>query len=433
MSKKILKLTIHRGTHEIGGTCVELATESTRILIDIGLPLVDEDGQSFKLGNYFNLNKAELVERKIAKDILGLYREDKYNKPPDAILISHSHPDHYGLLPFVKPDIPLYLSEGCQELIKATYYFRGLDSFLKTTEIVENQKSVSIGDFKITPYLVDHSGFDAYAFLIEAEGKRVFYSGDFRGHGKKSSLFDRFIADPPEDIDYLIMEGTGIEGKDCDYEKEDELRDRLVTIFKEKSGLVFFACSSQNIDRISSLYSACRRSGRILVLDPYTVHLLDVLRKRAPSIPQFDFKDIRVFFTSDSNTRRLANDKILYKYKDSKITYDEIEEKKDSLVVKPSYGIRKAFAKKGYIEGSILIYSMWGGYYENEKPFWDEYDISPMHVHTSGHAGVTQLKKFASALNPTTIIPVHTMSPDKFPDYFGDKVKMLSDGKSTEL
>ena len=428
-----MKLTIHRGTHEIGGTCVELATESTRILIDIGLPLVDEDGQSFKLGNYLDLSKAELVKKKLAKDISGLYKEDIKNKPPDAILISHSHPDHYGLMPFVKSQIPLYLSEGCLELIKATYYFRGLDPVFKAVEIIDNIKRFSIGDFKITPYLVDHSGFDAYAFLIEAEGKRVFYSGDFRGHGKKSSLFDRFIADPPEDIDYLIMEGTGIDGKEGYCEKEDELRDRLVTIFKEKSGLVFFACSSQNIDRISSLYSACRRSGRILVLDPYTVHLLDVLRKRAPSIPQFDFKDIRVFFTSDSNTRRLADDKILYKYKDSKITYDEIEEKKDSLVVKPSYGIRKAFAKKGYIEGSTLIYSMWGGYYENEKPFWDEYDISPMHVHTSGHAGVTQLKKFASALNPTTIIPVHTMSPDKFPDYFGDKVKMLSDGKSTEL
>jgi ribonuclease J len=428
-----MNLTIHRGTHEIGGTCVELATENTRILIDIGLPLVDEDGQSFKLGNYLDLSKAELVEKKLAKDISGLYKEDVESKQPDAILISHSHPDHYGLMPFVKSQIPLYLSEGCLELIKATYYFRGLDPIFKTLDIIENKKCFSIGDFKITPYLVDHSGFDAYAFLIEAEGKRVFYSGDFRGHGKKSSLFDRFIADPPEDIDYLIMEGTGIDGKPGYCEKEAELRDRLVTIFKKKSGLVFFACSSQNIDRISSLYSACRRSGRILVLDPYTVHLLDVLRKRAPSIPQFDFKDIRVFFTSDSNTRRLADDKILYKYKDSKITYDEIDEKKDSLVVKPSYGIRKAFAKKGYIEGSTLIYSMWGGYYENEKPFWDEYDISPMHVHTSGHAGITQLKEFASALNPTTIIPVHTLSPDKFPKYFGNKVKMLSDGKSTEL
>jgi ribonuclease J len=428
-----MNLTIHRGTHEIGGSCVELATENSRILIDIGLPLVDEEGQSFKLGNYLDLSKAELIERKIAKDIRGIYKEDIDSKPPDAILISHSHPDHYGLMPFVKPQIPFYLSEGCLELIKATYYFRGLDPISETVEIVEHQKDISIGDFKITPYLVDHSGFDAYAFLIEAEGKRIFYSGDFRGHGKKSALYERFIATPPEDTDYLIMEGTGIEGKDGDYEKEEDLRDKLVTIFKEKTGLIFFACSSQNIDRISSLYSACRRSGRILVLDPYTVYLLDVLRKRASTIPQFDFKDIRVFFTSDSNTRRLAEDKTLYKYKESKISYDEIAEKKDSLVVKPSYGIRKAFAKKGYINGSTLIYSMWSRYFENEKPFWDEYGISPIHVHTSGHAGVKQLKEFAEALNPTTIIPIHTLSPERFPEYFGSKARILSDGKPTEL
>jgi len=79
-----MKLTIHRGTHEIGGTCVELATENTRILIDIGLPLVDEDGQSFKLGNYLDLSKAELVDKKLAKDIPGLYKEDLKSKPPDA-------------------------------------------------------------------------------------------------------------------------------------------------------------------------------------------------------------------------------------------------------------------------------------------------------------------------------------------------------------
>ena len=66
-------LTIHRGTREIGGSCIELATENTRILIDIGLPLVDEEGQSIKLGNYLDLSKAELIEKKLAKDIPGLY------------------------------------------------------------------------------------------------------------------------------------------------------------------------------------------------------------------------------------------------------------------------------------------------------------------------------------------------------------------------
>jgi len=30
---------IHRGAHEIGGTCVELACEGARVLLDLGMPL----------------------------------------------------------------------------------------------------------------------------------------------------------------------------------------------------------------------------------------------------------------------------------------------------------------------------------------------------------------------------------------------------------
>lgn len=32
-------VTIHRGSHEIGGTCVEVVSDGTRIVIDIGKPL----------------------------------------------------------------------------------------------------------------------------------------------------------------------------------------------------------------------------------------------------------------------------------------------------------------------------------------------------------------------------------------------------------
>ncbi len=34
-----MTLTIHRGTHEIGGSCVELRTAEAKIFIDFGLPL----------------------------------------------------------------------------------------------------------------------------------------------------------------------------------------------------------------------------------------------------------------------------------------------------------------------------------------------------------------------------------------------------------
>jgi ribonuclease J len=33
-----MKFKIHRGTNEIGGSCVEVRTESARILLDFGMP-----------------------------------------------------------------------------------------------------------------------------------------------------------------------------------------------------------------------------------------------------------------------------------------------------------------------------------------------------------------------------------------------------------
>jgi len=34
-----MRFCIHRGTHEIGGTCVEIEAQGKRIVLDIGLPL----------------------------------------------------------------------------------------------------------------------------------------------------------------------------------------------------------------------------------------------------------------------------------------------------------------------------------------------------------------------------------------------------------
>ena len=42
---------------------------------------------------------------------------------------------------------------------------------------------ITIGDMHVTPYFVSHSACDAYMFLIEAEGKSVLHTGDFREHG----------------------------------------------------------------------------------------------------------------------------------------------------------------------------------------------------------------------------------------------------------
>lgn len=88
-----MRIIIHRGTKEIGGTCVEIKTDQTRILIDFGMPLSDGQGGDFSEQILENKSIDELIEKRILYPIKGLYN----NSSPqiDAILISHSHKDHY--------------------------------------------------------------------------------------------------------------------------------------------------------------------------------------------------------------------------------------------------------------------------------------------------------------------------------------------------
>ena len=53
-----MKIIIHRGTHEIGGSCVEIQSKKSRILIDIGMPLVKKDGDRFNFKEYGRKQKA---------------------------------------------------------------------------------------------------------------------------------------------------------------------------------------------------------------------------------------------------------------------------------------------------------------------------------------------------------------------------------------
>ena len=103
-------MTIHRGTREIGGSCIELQSPNTRLIVDIGLPLVDRDGNQLDNRLYKDLDIAQLKEQQIAPDIESLYNDSA--RFPDALLLSHSHLDHYGLVPHIHGSIPIYCSKG---------------------------------------------------------------------------------------------------------------------------------------------------------------------------------------------------------------------------------------------------------------------------------------------------------------------------------
>ena len=190
MGKKFnMNFKIHRGTQEIGGSCIEVWTDSTRIILDFGMPLVEKDGTPFSFKKYESLTNTELVKTGLLPDINGLYENHK--KIIDGLIITHPHLDHYGLVNFINEDVKIYLGEPTHKIIELTNIFTPSENEIKRYNYYKKENTFSIGNIKITPYLMDHSAFDAHALLLESNGKTLFYSGDFRGHGRKSKMFTK--------------------------------------------------------------------------------------------------------------------------------------------------------------------------------------------------------------------------------------------------
>jgi ribonuclease J len=212
---RILQLVIHKGSQEIGGTCVELSHDATTILLDLGLPLKE-----------------------------GSKPVDVSTLKPDAVFVSHPHQDHYGLIVDANPSIPIYMSELGKRLIDAARIFSHQPQLSNDFHFFEPWVPTSIGPFKITPYLMDHSSPDSFAFLVEADGKRLFYTGDLRAHGRKGVLFERLIENPPPDIDVLLMEGTMLGRTSDDFQTESAVEDEIVETIKGQRNTSFVICSA---------------------------------------------------------------------------------------------------------------------------------------------------------------------------------------------
>ena len=111
-----MNFKIHHGTKEIGGSCVEVWTENTKILLDFGMPLVEKDGKEFDFGKYKTSKPTKLVEKGVLPNIEGLY--DNSKNLIDGVIISHPHQDHYGLANYINDDVQYYLGEATHKIIK---------------------------------------------------------------------------------------------------------------------------------------------------------------------------------------------------------------------------------------------------------------------------------------------------------------------------
>lgn len=388
-----MNIIIHRGTHQIGGSAIEISTASTRVILDFGKEL-------------------SLDEKYIPIDLdVDGVTEGVSNC--DGIIISHYHMDHLGQLTIALPEIPLYMGELSKEvaLIGAEYQDKNLYLRLLGANTFRGGESFTIGDIRVRPLVIDHSAVDSYMFVIEADGKHVLYTGDFRLHGLRGHVLEKLIKTYIGDVDVLITEGTSLSRNANNSISEREVLDDISSYIQDGK-YVFVICSSTNIDRIMGIWHNMP-TDKVLICDAYQKRILDTVINN-------------VYYESS-----------LYRRPDAPLVLDVGAYPKyymDNGFVSLVRGTENYISQiKKFPKNDVrIIYSMWTGYIEENLALKELLDTYPSYIcHASGHVSKEDLVAFIELVDPDVIIPVHTESPERLEGLVPHKsVCVVDDGEA---
>ena len=401
-----MRITIHRGTDQIGGCVTEYEHDGWRLFVDYGEQLPG----SQKTGPL---------------EIEGLTKGDLSKS---ALLITHYHGDHIGCIKDLPDGLSIYMGEvGRNIQLALSEHLVYVDNFQK--DMIEKLKDIKtflagrafpIGPFIIMPITVDHSAFDAYAFKIEANKVSVFHTGDFRTHGFRSGKLKEVIEKYVGKVDYMVSEATNVNRAPTAVEKESALQQRFEDSLNDRGGHIVYV-SSTNIDRIFSLYHAALKAKVPFFVDAYQKKIMDVV--------------------TEGDT--LWGKSSLYQYEE----YPPIVLQRDKTDFKVNDHFLETLSKRGYvllarpndrfntliekIPGKKTKYlSMWKGYVDpnNEacnKVLAKALESGYEYLHTSGHCDMESLSDVISMLKPKTIIPIHTDNPDEFVRRFKEELPVI--------
>ncbi len=224
---KWVRITFLGGSREVGRSCYLLQTPESKIMVDCGVNV-----SNIQASPYLYVPEVQPLDT------------------IDAIVITHAHLDHCGLVPLLykyRYSGPIYLTPPTRDLmvllqkdfievsvrdgIKAPYEGKHIREALKHTITLDYGIVTDISpDVRLTFYNAGHILGSAIAHFHVGEGLyNVAFTGDFKF--ERTRLFDKAATNFPR-LETLVMEATYGGSQDFQPSRK-EAEERLITIINE--------------------------------------------------------------------------------------------------------------------------------------------------------------------------------------------------------
>ena len=388
-SKGKIRFTPLGGLGEIGGNMAVLETETTAIVIDVGMSFPDETMHGVDI---------------LVPDFSYLHTiKDKIK----AVIITHGHEDHIGAMPYLFKELkfPIYATPHALAMIENKFNEHGLKADTKYFNFVTIRKQYEIGDMKIEWMHNTHSIIDACSLAIETPAGTLIHTADFKiDHTPVDGYtmdLHRYAYYGAKGVLCLFSDSTNSHNPGFT-KSETVVGKTFDTLFDLAKGRVIMSTFSSNVHRI---YQAMERGvkhgrkicviGRSMERNVETNRALgfvDIEDKHfieVHEVPKYSENEILIVTTgSQGETMAALN----------RMATDEHRH----IKLKPSDTVIISASAIPGNEGSVsklMNLLVKAGVTVRYREFAD--------IHVSGHAGQEEQKLILRLIQPKFFLPVH--------------------------
>jgi ribonuclease J len=384
----VLKIIPLGGLGEVGKNMMVLETDNDIIIIDAGLMFPEDE-----------LLGIDLILPDFSYAI-------KNKRKVRALFLTHGHEDHTGAISFFlkQVNVPVYgtpLTLGLARNKLTEHKMLGKVK-LKT---IEPNRSVKVGDFKVSFIRVSHSVPDGVGLAIETPEGTILHTGDFKldqtpVDGRMTEM-DKFVSYGKKGVLALLSDSTNAEIPG--YTKtETTVGEALDAAVKRAKQRVVIACFSSHVHRIQQAINvACGNGRRVAIAGRSMKASVDIASElgylKIPpgcliglhEVKDFPPEEIAILATGSQGEpmavlARLASHDMKH--------IDLVPGDTVIISASPVPGNEKSVARtidQLFRIGVNVVYEKSAG------------------VHVSGHAAQEELRLILNIVNPKYFIPIH--------------------------